>query len=44
MKYGAVLFDPNGCEAHVLEVSDTLLGEYPFHHGGNEYVANLTDE
>jgi hypothetical protein len=47
----AVLFDPNGCEAQsiklvycVLEVSDTLLGEYPFHHGGNEYVANLKDE
>ena len=37
----AVLFDPNGCEAHVLATSDSLLGKYLFQHGEHEYHLTL---
>lgn len=36
----AVLFK-DGCEVHVLEVSDTLEGEYPFEYEGVMYIAHL---
>ena len=36
----AVLFE-GGCEVQVLEVSDTLEGEYPFELDGQEYLVEV---
>jgi hypothetical protein len=36
----AVLFQ-DGCEVNVLDVSETLLGEYDFRYKGMQYVVNV---